>query len=71
MLPALIGIVLGLMGAYFVTKVMSGMLYQVKPRDPEVFLFASGVLILVALLAAFIPAKRASRIDPVDALRLE
>lgn len=71
MLPALIGIALGLIGAYFVTKVMSGMLYQVKPRDPGVFLFSAGVLILVALLATFIPAKRATRIDPVGALRLE
>ena len=71
MLPALIGIALGLIGAYFATKVMSGMLYQVKPRDPVVFLFAAGVLILVALLATFIPAKRATRIDPVGALRLE
>lgn len=71
MLPALIGIALGLIGAYFVTKVMSGMLYQVKPRDPVVFVFAAGVLILVALLATFIPAKRATRIDPVGALRLE
>lgn len=71
MLPALIGIALGLLGAYFATRVMSGLLYQVKPRDPVVFVFAAVVLTLVALLATFIPARRATRIDPVGALRLE
>ena len=71
MLPALIGIVVGLLGAFALTRVMAGMLYQVKPTDPAVFSFAAGVLILVALLATFIPARRATRIDPVGALRLE
>lgn len=71
MLPALIGIAVGLLGAFALTRVMSGMLYQVTPHDPAVFLFAAGTLILVALLATFIPAQRATRIDPVGALRLE
>jgi len=71
MLPALIGIAVGLLGAFAVTRVMSGMLYQVTPHDPVVFLFAAGTLILVALLATFIPAQRATRINPVGALRLE
>jgi putative ABC transport system permease protein len=71
MLPALIGIVVGLLSAFALTRVMSGMLYQVTPTDPPVFLFAAGVLTLVALLATFIPAQRATRIDPVRALRLE
>jgi putative ABC transport system permease protein len=71
MFPALIGIVVGLLGAFTLTRVMSGMLYQVTPTDPVVFLFAAATLVLVALLATFIPAQRATRIDPVGALRLE
>jgi len=69
MLPALIGIVLGLLAAFAFTRIMSSMLYQVSARDPLVFLFAAATLTLVALLASYIPALRATRIDPVRALQ--
>jgi len=50
---------------------MSDMLYQIKPLDPEVFAVVAGTLLIVALLACAVPAWRASRLDPMQALRTE
>lgn len=69
MLPALIGTVGGLLVAYALTRVMSSMLYGVSATDPAVFLCASGALLLVALLAIYLPARRITKIDPVTVLR--
>jgi ABC-type antimicrobial peptide transport system permease subunit len=66
-----IGAVAGLAGAILLTRLMSRLLYGVGPGDPLTFAFASAVLIGVALLASCVPAWRASRIDPIGALRLE
>jgi putative ABC transport system permease protein len=71
MLPALLGIAFGLLAAYILTRIMSSMLYQISATDPLVFLLASGALTLVALLATYIPAYRAAKIDPAVALRQE
>ncbi len=71
MLPALIGIAIGLFGAFALTRMMSSMLYQVSPTDPVVFVVAAATLTAVALLAIYIPAQRATKIDPVRALREE
>ena len=71
MLPALIGIAIGLFGAFALTRLMSSMLYQVSPTDPVVFVVAAATLTAVALLAICIPAQRATKIDPVRALREE
>jgi ABC-type lipoprotein release transport system permease subunit len=69
--PALIGLVLGLAASAEATRLMKDMLYETRPLDPIVFAAVSGTLILVAALACFIPAWRASRVDPVQALRTE
>ena len=66
-----IGVVLGLMGAALLSKYMTTMLFNVKPTDPAVYGAVSVVLISVALLASYLPARRAARIDPLIALREE
>jgi putative ABC transport system permease protein len=66
-----IGLVLGLAGAFAVTRVISGLLVQVTPTDPLTFASVSLVLMTAALLGCAIPARRALRVDPVEALRNE
>jgi len=67
----LIGLGLGLVGGIVVTGIMRSLLYEVKPRDPMTFAVVTLLLVVVALAAAFIPARRAARVDPVLALRAE
>jgi len=66
---AALGVALGLAGAFLLTGLMSSLLYGVGPRDPVTLLLVSGVLAAVALGATDIPARRASRVDPMKALR--
>jgi putative ABC transport system permease protein len=68
---ALIGIVIGLAAAYGLTRFLAGLLFNVKATDPLTFAAVAAILSAVALAAAFIPAQRATRIDPVVALRQE
>jgi ABC-type antimicrobial peptide transport system permease subunit len=63
------GIVVGLIGAFALTRLMRGLLYQVGPNDPTTFAAVTAALLLVALLASFLPARRATRVSPVIALR--
>jgi putative ABC transport system permease protein len=67
----LLGIVLGTMGAFALTRLMKGFLFLVTPTDPATFVSVALFLFLVALLASYIPARRATRVDPVVALRYE
>ena len=66
-----IGLLVGLSGAFALTRFVSTLLFEVKPADPWTFAGASLLLALVAFAAAFIPAWRATRVDPVSALRCE
>jgi putative ABC transport system permease protein len=66
-----IGVVAGVIGAVGVTRVIETLLYNVTPTDPISFAAVIGVLAAVGFLASYLPARRASRIDPVIALRSE
>lgn len=68
---ALIGVALGISVAVPVVRVIRSQLFEVKPGDPLVFLFSASLLILVALVACYIPARRAMKVDPMVALRYE
>ena len=67
----LIGLAIGLAGAFLLSRVMVGLLYGVSHNDPLTFAGVSIVLLAVALLACLIPARRATRVDPIVALRTE
>ena len=66
-----IGVALGLVGAAILSRSMTSLLFNVRPTDPAVYAAVSFVLIGVALLASYLPARRAARIDPLVALRDE
>jgi putative ABC transport system permease protein len=68
---AVIGVAAGMGGALALTRVMQGMLYGVNATEPLAYLAASALLIAIAALAAYLPARRAARISPSDALRCE
>jgi len=66
-----IGVVLGLIGAAILSRSMTSLLFNVRPTDPVVYAAVSFLLIGVAMLASYLPARRAARIDPLIALRDE
>ena len=68
---AILGVSLGLAGALAATRLLGGMLYQVRPLDSLTFAVVSIGLLAVATLASYLPARNASRVDPMIALRHE
>jgi putative ABC transport system permease protein len=67
----LAGLVIGLAVAFALTRVMSSLLFGVTPTDPTTFVLISLILLVVALVASYIPARRATKVDPVIALRYQ
>jgi ABC-type antimicrobial peptide transport system permease subunit len=65
------GLVAGLAAAFWLTRFLSSLLFQTDVNDPIVFVLAPAILLAVAVVAAYIPAHRASRLDPTQALRFE
>ena len=68
---AAIGVLLGAVGAWYVGRLLTGELYEVSPHDPRTLVTAAAVLLCVAWMACEIPARRATRTDPVNVLRSE
>jgi predicted permease len=71
MKPTLLGAAIGVVAALALGRLVSSLIFQVKPTDPLTFIAVAAVLALIALLACIVPAYRASRVDPVIALRNE
>jgi ABC-type antimicrobial peptide transport system permease subunit len=68
---ALIGVVVGVGGAFWLTRFLASFLFGVKAWDPTAFIATPVLLVAVALIAVWVPAQRATRVDPMTALRLE
>jgi putative ABC transport system permease protein len=70
-LLTLFGIAAGVLGAFALTRLMASLLFGVRPTDAVTFISVSALLAVVALCASFIPAQRATKVDPMQALRHE
>jgi len=68
---ASLGIALGLAAAFYLSRFMAGMLFEIEPTDPTTFVLLSMLVLVIATLATLAPAVRAMRVDPMVALRSE
>jgi ABC-type antimicrobial peptide transport system permease subunit len=68
---AIVGVLIGVASAFGLTKLIASLLYGVQARDPVVFASVPMLLSAASLFAVWVPAQRATRVDPVDALRCE
>ena len=66
-----LGIALGMAGALAITRVVSGLLFEVSTLDPVAFVGAGVLMTVIALVAVWIPARRAIKVDPVQVLKME
>jgi putative ABC transport system permease protein len=66
---AMAGVVLGVIGALLISRLLGTMLFQISPTDPTTFVSVAAVLTAVALLACYVPARRATRVNPLTALQ--
>ena len=65
------GIALGLAGGWALTRYLATLLFETTPRDAATFASASAILLVIALLASWLPARRAAKVDPATALRAQ
>jgi len=66
-----VGAICGLAAALGLTRLMKSLLFEVSPADPATYVAASAALIVAAIVGSYLPARRAARVDPVEALRAE
>jgi predicted lysophospholipase L1 biosynthesis ABC-type transport system permease subunit len=71
MFPVAVGVVIGLAFALGLSRLMANLLFEVEPHDPATYAVAAGMVLLVAALACYVPARRVLRVDPAIALRIE
>jgi putative ABC transport system permease protein len=71
MLLAGAGLLVGLVAALALSRTMTTLLFEMSPTDPVIFASVTGMLACVAFLASYLPARRAARVDPIEALRAE
>jgi len=69
--PTLLGLAVGIAGAYYATAIVKSFLFETTPHDPRAVALAAVILLTSALAAGYGPARRASRVDPLTALRHE
>ena len=71
MASAGVGIAIGVVGALLLTRLMSSLLFGIAPHDPSTYVAVIGILGSIAFVAAWVPARRATKVDPLESLRSE